>query len=105
MDPRTFVAVLLGLSVLLVSAGCAQEKDVAATGQQYVYTVREGDSSLKQIAQRVYGTDEHVSLIEKANPAVKGDTPKPGTKLVIPPMVTPEGKVIAPKECTRKPVY
>lgn len=105
MDPRTYVAVLLGLSVLLVAAGCGQEKDVATTGQQYVYTVREGDSSLRQIAQRVYGTDQHVSLIEKANPAVKGQALKPGTKLVIPPMMTPEGQVVAPKECDRRPVY
>jgi hypothetical protein len=89
---------------LAVFAGCEAEKEMPVA-QQYVYTVRDGDGSLKDIAHKVYGADGHVALIEQANPECKGQAPKPGTKLVVPPLVTKDGTVTPPKECDRKPVY
>lgn len=105
MDVRNWLSVVLGLCLLAAFTGCTGEEEVGVIRQQYVYTVRDGDGSLKDIAQKVYGKDGQVSLIEQANPDLKGQAPKPGTKLVVPPVVTKDGTLVTPKECDRQKIY
>ena len=106
MFPRTLATVVLAAFVLTLLTGCLPEKGALVT-EQYVYTVKQGDAGLRDVAAKVYGdaSAEHVALIHKANPTAKADALQPGTKLVIPPLVTDKGAVTYPKECDRKPVY
>ena len=103
MRTRWIAACVAALTGVALLAGCQEP----ATGldQQYVYTVQAGDSSFQDVAERVYGDAGHAAMIEKANPAVKGADLKPGTELVVPPLKGPGGRMVAPMECSRKPVY
>ena len=104
MSGKAHLVIALGLGLIAVVAGCETQKELAP-GEQYVYTVKEGDESLQAIAEKVYGDAGHASMIEKANPAMDAKALKPGSKLIVPPMKTLEGKVIAPKECARQAIY
>ncbi|KPK83550.1 MAG: hypothetical protein AMJ81_07965 [Phycisphaerae bacterium SM23_33] len=90
---------------MMLLAGCSGQGEVATSEHRFVYTVREGDGSLTDVAKRVYGDSKHVSLIQQANPSVEPDALEPGTKLVIPPLTGDEGQLIAPKECQRQKIY
>jgi hypothetical protein len=105
MSLKSCSAILLGVVVLAVVAGCPEREKELAPGEQYVYTCKEGDDSFADVADKVYGDAKHASLIEKANLAVEADELKPGAKLVVPPLTTEEGETIAPKGCDRQKIY
>ena len=103
MSTRHWVLAAVGVALLVVGTGCT-DKGVS-TEDQYVYTVQEGDGDFQAIARRVYGDAGQAAAIQKANPSLGVRDLTPGTKLMIPPMMSAEGKMVAPKECDKKAVY
>jgi hypothetical protein len=95
------IAKLLPVVLVLLAAGL-----LTGCGKtQYMYTVQEGDASLADVAEKVYGDAAHAGKIAEANPGMDAAALKPGTQLVVPVLKTEAGEMITPMECDRKRVY
>ena len=65
------------------------EQLAIARPQQIIYEVAKGDR-LDLIAYRFYGSHKKYSLLLQANPGIKANTLRPGTKLVVPGVDSPK---------------
>jgi len=99
---QTQVPVLLVVLAGGFWLGCEQqEMKVSSDTGPYMYTVREGDASFRQIAERVYGDGRYGNHIAEANPDVSPDELEPGQRLTIPQF----SEKITPMKCNRQRTY
>ena len=93
------------MSLLLVVGLLAGATLMVGCTTYSTYTVKEGQTSFRDVAETVYGDPNQAGEIAEANPDVTGADIKPGAKLKVPHLKDPEGKTIEPKQCDREQVW
>ena len=91
---------IVPVALTAMLAGCQEPG-----GNEYTYTLSEGDSSFAAVSQKVYGDAKYADDIAAANPDMSEDQLKPGMMIDIPEMMDESGKPMVPKTCDRKKVY
>lgn len=85
----TTIAVSFCLGVLAVAGGCTQQDaskqaSTQPTGQKWVYTITEDDTTFAAIAKSVFGDSRYGPDIANANPDVAESDLIVGKQIVIP---------------------